>query len=429
MKAFISSLVVVVLAGVAALFLFPPLHTTSAQSASGPVSDQGAGKSGSAQGAATSVPTCAPSWVVVTSPNAVINGDQYYATNQLTGVSVVSPDDVWAVGYYNDPSVTQPGSSNKHVPRNSPNDKVQIIEPEGSGGTYRTLVEHYDGTGWTMVPSPNNGDDDNLLAAVVGIANDDVWAVGSYINGFGIAQTLTMHWDGEAWSLVDSPNVGPLLDNRLTAIDAAATGDVWAVGYYYNEAAIGQTLTMHWDGESWSIVDSPNEGERDNNLFAVTVIATNDVWAVGAYAESNGYAGVFKSLALHWNGVAWTVQDTPSVGSFTNILYGIDAAAPDDIWAVGVFSGSSGSRGLLLHWDGTAWTPVLGPSTGSTTEVLFAVKATASDDAWAVGQIGAYSNPASPVVIHWDGTEWRKARTPNLNQNEGGYIGYTALLS
>ncbi|MDQ3929970.1 MAG: S-layer homology domain-containing protein, partial [Chloroflexota bacterium] len=422
MKALVSSLIAVVLVGVAALFLFAAPHATPAQAS------QDTGKSSPAQGAATAVPTCTPSWVVVTSPNAVSNGQQYgYAVNQLMGVSVVSADDVWAVGYYNDPTAFKANSPSKHTVRSSPHEKVQT--PEGSQGTLRTLVEHWDGTSWTIVPSPNNGSDDNSLASVVAIAADDVWAAGYYINDFGISQTLVQHWDGETWSLVDSPNAGPLLDNRLTAIDASGPNDVRAVGYYYNDMAVAQTLTMHWNGTAWSIVSSPNVGERDNFLYSVTIIAPNDAWAVGAYAIMGGYQLVFKSLALHWNGAVWSVEDTPSVGSFTNIFYGVDAAASNDVWAVGMFGGSTGSHSLVEHWNGTEWSPVPGPDTGTSNDALYSVKVIGPNDAWAVGQMGGYNAPPQPLTVRWEGTEWRKVRSPSLNQSEYGYVGYTALLS
>ncbi|MDQ3705455.1 MAG: S-layer homology domain-containing protein [Chloroflexota bacterium] len=429
MKAFVSSLIVAIVVGVAALFLFAPTHATPVGAAgSASPAHQNAGKGDAPQGAATAEPTCPPSWVVVPSPNVISSGQQSgYSINQLMGVSVVSEDDVWAVGYYNDPNASKPDSPSKHVAKRSPHDTVQT--PEGYPGTLRTLIEHYDGTAWTIVPSPNKGSDANMLNSVVALASDDVWAAGSYINEFGIAQTLVQHWDGEVWSLVDSPNVGPLLDNRLTAIDASAPDDVWAVGYYYTEKAVAQTLTMHWDGTEWSIVASPNVVERNNFLYSLTVVGPNDAWAVGAYGTTSDYQYLFKSLALHWNGAAWTVVDTPSVGSFTNILYGVDAASSDDVWAVGMYSGTGATRALMMHWDGTEWTAMPGPSDGSSNDTLYGVKTLGPNDAWAVGHSGGSNTKPQTLTMHWDGTEWSKVRGPNPGQDELGYISFTVLHS
>ncbi|HVF98963.1 MAG TPA: S-layer homology domain-containing protein [Chloroflexia bacterium] len=433
MKAFISSLVVIVL-GVAALFVFAPPQSTSAlavASGTGQAQSPGQGnavKGDSVQGAATAVPTCAPSWIVVSSPNAVSGQQQFgYALNQLTGVSVVSADDIWAVGYYNDPSASQASSPSKRVPNQSPHVKGE--SPTGYQSVLRTLVEHWDGSAWTIVPSPNVGTDNNALASVVAVAADDVWAVGNYLNEFGISQTLVEHWDGSAWSVVESANVGPLLDNYLTSIDAVAPDDVWAVGYYFNDVAVAQTLIQHWDGSTWSIVGSPNEGESNNFLYAVSVVGPDDVWAVGAYAVVSPNQYIFKALALHWNGVAWTVIDTPSVGSFNNVLYGVDAAASDDVWAVGYFSGSSGTRPLVEHWDGSTWEPIIGPELGAANGQLYDVVAISANDVWAVGQIGGYSSAPEPLSAHWDGIEWTQVRMPRPEPGPYGYSGYIALLS
>ena len=57
-----------------------------------------------------------------------------------------------------------------------------------------------------------------------------MWAVGYTITTDGTNQpdrTLIEHWNGSTWSVVASPNVGGN-DNLLNGV--AAAGDVWAVG-------------------------------------------------------------------------------------------------------------------------------------------------------------------------------------------------------
>ncbi len=62
------------------------------------------------------------------------------------------------------------------------------------------------------------------------VSASDVWAVGFYINEFGVSQALTEHRNGTAWSVIPSANAGPLLDNYLTSVDAVSSTDVWAAG-------------------------------------------------------------------------------------------------------------------------------------------------------------------------------------------------------
>ena len=95
-------------------------------------------------------------------------------------------------------------------------------------------------------------------------------------NGFG--RTLTLHWDGIAWSYVPSPNIQEQNNDQLNAV-AGSGNDVWAVGY---EGFLGSTLTLHWNGRAWSLVPSPNPGFSVNQLQGVSG-SGNDVWAVGQY--------------------------------------------------------------------------------------------------------------------------------------------------
>ena len=77
--------------------------------------------------------------------------------------------------------------------------------------------------------------------------------------------TLVMHYDGQSWQIVPSPNPSGAADaaNELRGIAVAGANDIWAVGMYENQqTSIHQhrTLTEHWDGRSWSIVSSPSPG-------------------------------------------------------------------------------------------------------------------------------------------------------------------------
>src|SRR5690349_14028338 len=60
---------------------------------------------------------------------------------------------------------------------------------------------------WNIVPSPNPlGTVYNPLNGVATVAENDVWAVGEAQLPNSASQTLTQHWSGTAWSIVPSPN-------------------------------------------------------------------------------------------------------------------------------------------------------------------------------------------------------------------------------
>lgn len=155
-----------------------------------------------------------------------------------------------------------------------------------------TITEHYDGTTWTVVPSPSPGLGFNILEGVKALAPNDVWAVGYYtkdVNSTRPALTLIEHYDGTRWSIVPSPNVGPhsvYQSNQLYGIAAVSAKDIWAFGSFFAQDGSGEqgTLVEHFDGTSWKIVASPNPQNStfiSDILFGGMATPTGDVLLVG----------------------------------------------------------------------------------------------------------------------------------------------------
>jgi hypothetical protein len=366
----------------------------------------------------TPAPTCAPSWALAAVP------ETSSASSMLKGIDAISRDDMWAVGNY----LVEGTSQRRRAPmeRTLPETGHESA-PEQQRPIMRTLIERWNGSGWAIITAPNVGTDDNTLFSVEAISATDAWAVGYYVNEFGVGQTLILHFDGTAWSIVPSPNAGQLLDNQLNSIEAVSATDVWATGYYYNEDAVARTLTLHWDGTAWSIIPSPNTADDEYNfLYDLTAVSSTDVWAVGAYIKYTTYSSSYRSLALHWDGATWSRVSSPSIGSSSNVLYSVDALSANDMWAVGSFySVAAGQRTLTQHWDGTQWTVFPSPPAGSYSNVLLSVEMQASDDVWAVGTTSSSSGGPRTLTQHWDGTSWKVVRSPNPS----GYYSYNNMLN
>ena len=150
---------------------------------------------------------------------------------------------------------------------------------------------------WSTVASPNVGTSTNFLNGVAAISAKNVWAVGTEGNGNG-GFTLVEHWAGTQWKVVASPNVHGSTSDSLSGVAAVAANNIWAVGNYNDASNSQQTLIEHWNGTNWSIVPSPSKGQ----LYGVTALAANNVWAVGSFAgmSTNGYQTVIE----HWNGTS-----------------------------------------------------------------------------------------------------------------------------
>ncbi|HKP54867.1 MAG TPA: choice-of-anchor J domain-containing protein [Chloroflexia bacterium] len=317
-------------------------------------------------------------------------------TNTLRDVDAVSANDVWAVG--------------------------------DQGSAYESLVQHWDGQSWQIIPSPNP----MTLRGVAAIASDDVWAVG-FPDSYGV--TTTIHWDGTAWSVVPSPNV-PGVPNYLYAVSASGPNDVWAVG-----KANSRPLFLHWDGTAWSIVPTP-DGVY-GSLNAVSALAPDDAWAVGTVGVT--YGDDF-TVTLHWDGTSWTRVDSPSPGTYHNILYGVTMIATDDVWAVGTLAnGPVDYHGLIMHWDGSAWevspSPGLGDDEGQRTKggrrgtgevpdtygiYFHAVDAASTNEVWAVGR-DYISSDTSSVIVRWDGNSWTESPHPDPSRSINRLWGVAAV--
>jgi hypothetical protein len=125
---------------------------------------------------------------------------------EFSSVDAISPTNVWAVG-----------GSGDHV-----------IGIGGSPGN--TLIEHYNGTTWSIVPSPSPGTNAGLTGVTESAANN-LWAVGSDTpSGATQPQTLTLNFNGTTWTTVASPNQGsPSLLTSVSTTPGAAI--VWAAGF------------------------------------------------------------------------------------------------------------------------------------------------------------------------------------------------------
>jgi hypothetical protein len=221
----------------------------------------------------------------------------------LFGAAALSPSDVWVVG-----------------------------DQEGADNRFETLAEHWNGSRWTVVPTPDPGSSGDHLYAVTAIAPDDVWAVGQQLGSQAPDQALIEHWNGAIWSVVPSPSQ----TTGSTMLDgvAAANGQAWAVGEHDSAAGGGRPLVEHYQGGTWRVVPLPAAAEQKwTDLYGVTV-SGNTVWADGTYL--NLHTQNNEALILRGVGNTWSVDHGPQPGTGSNILGGITSVA-GQLWAAGVY--------------------------------------------------------------------------------------------
>ncbi|GAA2018450.1 hypothetical protein GCM10009839_13290 [Catenulispora yoronensis] len=198
--------------------------------------------------------------------------------------------------------------------------------------THDGQAAHWDGTAWTNFspPQPDNNNMGGALTAISADGPDDVWMTGSALEQIGANayqyEPYSVHWNGSAWSLVPMPTVGSsnvnAVDN-LYGLKANSPTDVWAVGTAGVIGTTGSysTLIEHWNGTVWTKVPSPNTG-TDPLLHAVTTAnAANSVWAVGDSVIPGTTQR--QSLTLHWNGSTWSIVPSPNAPGLPTTLSGV----------------------------------------------------------------------------------------------------------
>jgi len=318
-------------------------------------------------------------WSIVTSLSPGAKG------NDLAGVAALSANDVWATG-------------------------------TALNGNAQMLIEHWNGSAWNLVSSPEPPDHFIDLLGITAVTSNDIWTVGNYYtSGSFLPKTLTEHWNGTSWNYVSSPDPSSYID-ELSGVSADATNDAWAVGAFNNMMESQQTLIEHWNGTAWSIVPSPNVGADGNVLSSVITISPNDAWTVGYYTDSMGYQ---KALIEHWDGSSWSVVANPSPDSNYYALRGISAVSANDIWAVGDFQKIHGrDNNLIEHWNGTQWEIVLSPRPGNYFNSLASVSALSANDVWTVGTLSNNSGSVQTFIEHWNGKAWHAASSPNVGSDD-----------
>lgn len=235
-----------------------------------------------------------------------------------------SPTDVYAVGwtgmYHYD------GKAWKHVPL--PTGDLSAIygfatNDIWTAGTWwgyspstgyqdSSIILHYEGARWVQAQIPPG----RSLLDVWGISPTDVWAG-------GMEGTL-YHFDGVTWMQVAYPN-----NFSINSICGFSSKDIYALAYLYVQPVNSYSVFDHFDGTSWTRLDSTYPGQKRFGEADVWALAPNRLFSVGD--------GVFERKGNRWENVLSTSQ----------VIRRIRGTGPNNMFAVG--------RGMVYHYNGIDW--------------------------------------------------------------------------
>jgi hypothetical protein len=274
------------------------------------------------------------------------------------------------------------------------------------------------GPTFAQVSSPNGASGNTFVSDADATSPANAWAVGG-----GDSGGFSIHWDGSSWQAKAVPAVGP--GETLGAVGMAGPHDVWAVGSFDNPHGKARTLALRRTGSTWVRVPSRNDGLGDNDLYELSVVSTDDVWAAGTATVG----GVDRVLLQHWNGVKWKLVSFPALVSTDNFLEGMTAAGPGDVWVSVQFADpmTHADRVTTFHRTGSTWQHVTltQPSAGDVEPR--ALLAIAPNDVWMAGFF--HKNGKELVLLErWNGTHWTRFAGVNASGSGETFLEGLAAL-
>jgi hypothetical protein len=316
----------------------------------------------------------------------------------------------------------------------------------GTNGLWQTHAQHWDGSEWKCIPSYNYPNVDNYIYGVTTVSKEDGWAVGSYQTNNG-PRALILRYDDEEWVNWPITITGATQSVLYSVASDPASDDVWAVGYIMsldNDVDAYRSLTMHWDGSSWTRVGSPNAGSGDNILYGVTRVPNSSVsWAVGAYADSNGDSRLLTMVTdtSETTPPVWTIPSSLSAPPL-GCLRSTSAYSTTAVWAVG-FTGNdkcfdapviadsvTGNNDVLIRkWNGSSWSSQTPPTLPGSIDLLYGVSVASSTRVWAVGYYAPPDTATATLVLGLNLADTTPAWKQHCSENPSGTTVWDRLLA
>ncbi len=223
------------------------------------------------------------------------------------------------------------------------------------------LIEQWNGAAWTIVPGPPTGQTYDQLTNVQCLTADDCWAVGNagpgqqssnflpiFPGGAPGDQGLIEHWDGTTWSIVPSVTEPSPNGGYLIGLECVSDTDCWASGATTDDTGTGSGILMEsWDGSSWTDVSAsvpPPSSSTGAILSSITCPSATQCWGVGSSGSLGGNSNSPpQSFIENWNGSAWSIDPSPNVAALS-ILTSVSCVPAVGCLASGSAATSAGQQ-------------------------------------------------------------------------------------
>jgi hypothetical protein len=295
--------------------------------------------------------------------------------------------------------------------------EIQVFNTKTGRTVEHPIAEAYNGTAWTTVATPVLAHSSAILDGVSCTAASSCMAVGSE----GLPRqptefTLAEAWNGTTWSFVSTPPPLTPGGTALNQVSCTSSASCMAVGYFGFSNGFGTSLTLAeaWNGTAWHHVGTPTPG-NSGVLAGVSCTSAAACIAGGGHATPGNPRMVNATLAEQWNGQRWTTLATPNPrGAGGAGLGGVSCTSPTSCMSTGSAFDQTGesSFNVAEAWNGTSWSLLRTPSPGSTNNELRGLSCTSASRCMSVGDETGIGNEHTLAEI-WNGTTWAVVPTPH----------------
>ncbi|HET7485864.1 MAG TPA: SMP-30/gluconolactonase/LRE family protein [Solirubrobacterales bacterium] len=200
----------------------------------------------------------------------------------------------------------------------------------------RAFAETWNGSKWSIVAAPEPaGTTRSSLEDVSCTSSSACTAVGGYwieSGGKTVEKSLIEHWNGSEWSIQALSNL-PEVENLLESVSCASADSCLAVGHTFDAEKLEEEepfkglergLAERWNGSEW-LLETP-----EHPLHRISCVNAN--YCVGVGTEKNFWSGEeANAVAEIWNGSTWLssgLASLPEAAESESELYGVSCWAP-----------------------------------------------------------------------------------------------------
>ncbi len=340
--------------------------------------------------------------------------------SSATGANVVLAEmwngSSWKVQQIPNPAQSAGGAQLNGVSCTSPTACVAVGEATNATGATSAAAERWDGRAWklTAFPTPASAITDSLAA--VSCRSAVCIAVGSSRSST-VTAPLSGVWNGSRWSLPAVKVPRGAASGTLNGVSCTSPTACSVVGDYVTSAFKTLTLALSWNGRAWTTLSTPDPaGTSTAQLAAVSCSSTHECVASGSY---NSKSGSSLTLAEVLSQGAWKIVASANPKGFFSYFTGISCSI-SSCEAVGPWRDGSGNLAFVESWNGRSWKTQVTPpqeAAGNLASVSCpSTQACSAVGTYArLGQFGADGQlPVDLTLVEtWSGKAWVVQKTPN----------------